>query len=111
LFHQFFRPFLARPPAVAMSYLVDLVDTIRQTNGRTDPRTDEQIARDLRETPLFLMGLRDVTPQQTALNLFNHFYPGYEAKLRLGSVHNFEISKPGLLETMLSKYFKIEFPI
>ncbi|CAF3898928.1 unnamed protein product [Rotaria sp. Silwood2] len=91
-----------RPPAVALSYLVDLVTQIQQSGGRGDPRTDEQIARDLGESSIFLMGLKDVTPQQTALNLFNHLYPGYEAKVELDSVNNLEVLKPGLLETMLT---------
>ena len=52
---------------------------------------------------MFLVGLKDVTPQQTALNLFNHLYPGYEAKVKLGSVNNLEVTRPDLLETILGK--------
>lgn len=94
---------LARPSSAALSYLVDLVTQIQQTSGRGDPRNDEEIANDLGETQICLMGLKDVTPQQTALNLFNYFYPGYESKVRLNSVNRLEIEKPGLLETILGE--------
>ncbi|CAF4236801.1 unnamed protein product [Rotaria sp. Silwood2] len=91
-----------RPPAPALSYLVDMVTLIQQSGGRADPRSDDQLARDLGENPVFLMGLKDVTPQQTALNVFNHLYPGYEAKVELGSVKNLDIKRPGLLQTLLT---------
>jgi hypothetical protein len=88
--------------------LVDLVTQIKQSGGRRDPRSDEQLATDLGESSIFLMGLKDVTPQQTALNLFNYLYPGYEVKVELGSVINLEVKKPGLLESILSKCLKFE---
>lgn len=83
--------------------MVDLVTTIQRSGGRGDPRSDEEVANDLGETQIFLMGLKDVTPQQTALNVFNHLYPGYEAKVRLNSVNRLEVEKPGLLETILGE--------
>lgn len=98
--------FLARPPAVALNYLVDLVTSIQHSSGRDDPRSDEQIARDLGENKAFLDGLRDVTPQQTALNIFNHLYPGYETKTKLDNVKSLENEKPDLLRTILSMVHK-----
>ncbi|CAF0785731.1 unnamed protein product [Rotaria sordida] len=91
-----------RPPAPVLNFLVDLVTQIQHSGGRGDARSDEQLARDLGESPVFLMGLKDVTPQQTALNLFNHFYPGYEVKVNLVSINNLEVEKPGLLENILT---------
>jgi hypothetical protein len=102
---------LARPPAAAINYLVDLVDSIQQSSGRNDPRTDEQLARDLGEDYLFLLSLRESDPQQTALNLFNHFFPTYEEKLRIGAIQNLDVERPGFLRTLLSMYFKIEFSL
>ena len=102
-FYRYFSVLLARPPAVALSYLVDSVTQIQQSSGRGDPRTDEQLACDIGENLMFLVGLKDVIPQQTALNLFNHLYPGYEAKVKLGSVNKLEVTRPGLLETILGK--------
>jgi len=95
---------IARPPAPALSYLVDLVTHIRQSNGDGDPRTDAELANDLGVSPVILMSLKDTTPKQTALNIFNYLYPGYVAKMNLESVDNLEILKPGLLETILGKY-------
>ena len=80
-----------------------MVSQIQQSGRRGDPRSDEQLARDLGESSFFLMGFKDTTPQQTALNLFNHFYSGYDAKVKLGSLDNLELEKPGLLETKLGK--------
>lgn len=88
-----------------------MVTQIQQSGGRGDPRTDEQIARDLGLSAIFLMSLKDISPQQTALNLFNHFYPGYEAKVNLESTNNLEASKPGLFNTILGKYFYIKVSI
>ncbi len=90
-----------------MNYLVDMVSVIQKSGGRADPRTDEQIARDLGESSIFLVSLRDPDPQQTALNLFNHFYPSYEDKLKLETVPNLEKKNPGFLQTILSMCFKI----
>ena len=90
-----------------MNSLVDLVALIQQSSGRSDPRTDEQIARALGKNPVFLLGLKDETPQQTALNLFNHLFPGYDTKLKLGNTKEIEKMRPGLLETMLSKHLII----
>ena len=105
--HRLFSLTLARPPPSGMNYLVDLVSLIQRSSGRGDPRNDEQIARALGENSIFLMGLKNETPQQTALNLFNHLYPGYESKLKLGSVRKMEKIRPGLLETILSKHLRI----
>ena len=103
--------FLARPPPAALSYLVDLVAQIQQSGGRGDPRTDEQIANELGESSIFLMALKDVTPQQTALNVFNQLYPKYEAKVELDSINNLQKLKPGLLETILGIGLIIEISI
>jgi len=104
-FNGFYSVFcLARPPAIALGYLVDLVTKIQQSSGRGDPRTDDQIAHDLDLSPIFLISLKDSNPQQSALNLFNHLYPGYEAKVTLGSVNNLEASKPGLFNTILGNF-------
>ena len=99
----------ARPPAVALFYLVNLVTQTQQFGGREDPRIDEQIANDFGETPIFHMGLKDISPQQTALNLFNRFYIGCEAKVRLSPINNPEIQKPDLLETILCKLLLLAF--
>ena len=96
---------IARSSASALNYLVDLVTHIQQSNGDADPRNDDQLAKDLGISRVVSMSFKDITPQQTALNLFNHFYPGYATKTRLDSVNNLEILKPGLLELILSKYF------
>jgi len=52
-FQRFFSVFLARPPATALNYLVDLVSQIQQSGRRGDPRSDEQLARDLGESSFF----------------------------------------------------------
>ncbi|CAF2383847.1 unnamed protein product [Rotaria sp. Silwood2] len=90
-----------RPSAPALHYLIDLVTHIQQSNGTGDSRSNEQLAKDLGVSLVILMNLKDITPQQTALNLFNYFYPGYAAKKDLDSINNLELLKPGLLETML----------
>ncbi len=101
----FFHLFIARPPASALNYLVDLVTQIQRSSGRDDPRSNEELARDLGSNPIILTSLKHATPQQTALNLFNHLYPGYRAKVNLCSANNLELSKPGLLESMLGKLY------
>ena len=61
------------------------------------------MAQDLGESVIFLKALKDDTPQQTALNLFNHFFPGYETKMQLVSMNNLAVVRPGFLKTMLGK--------
>jgi len=77
---------------------------IKQSNGDADIRSDEELATDLDISKVVLMSLKHTTPQQSALNLFNYFYPGYVKKTNLDTVHNLEILKPGLLDNMLGKY-------
>jgi hypothetical protein len=94
----------ARPPASAVNYLVDLVAHIQQSNGSGDARSEQQLAADLGISHVVLSGLNATTPQQTALNVFKHLYPGYAKKTILRSVENLEILKPGLLDTILGNY-------
>ncbi len=102
----------ARPPAPALNYLIDLVTHIQQSSGIEDTRTHEELATDLNINGIILMSLRDSTPQQTALNVFNYLYSGYSVKTKLDSVANLEIQKPGLLETILGNYtFRFLFEI
>ncbi|CAF2122497.1 unnamed protein product [Rotaria magnacalcarata] len=97
-----------RPAAAALNYLVDLVTQIQHSSGRDDPTSAEQLARDLGEDPKLLMGFKDVTPQQSALNLFNHLYPRYESKVELDSISKLEDEDPDLLRTILSAILKNE---
>jgi hypothetical protein len=100
-----FYLFVARPPASGLDYLLDLVARIQQTGGQSDPRTDDQLARDLRVNPIHLSSLKDSTPQQSALNLFNHIYSGYSSKITLGSTNNMERLRPGLLDSIFGRSF------
>ncbi|CAF2841147.1 unnamed protein product [Rotaria sp. Silwood2] len=90
-----------RPPASALNYLLDLVTQIQRSSGQSDSRTDEQLARDLGVNQIILMSLKHSTPQQTALNVFNHLYPGYSTKIELDSIAKLELLKPGLVESIL----------
>jgi hypothetical protein len=95
---------LARPSATTLNYLLDLVTQIQQSGGRGDPRSDQDLASALGASPIVLLSLKNTSPQQTALNVFNYLYPGYTAKLKLGSIDKLELLKPGLIDTILGKY-------
>lgn len=96
--------FVARPSAASLDYLVELVTKIQQSGGQSDPRTDQQLADDLGLSLLLLSSFKESSPQQAALNVFNHIYPGYRSKVELGSAINMDQSNPGQLNSILGKY-------
>jgi len=101
---RYFFFVLARPSPEALEFLVQLVTMINHSSGHKDKRSDEQLADEIKINLQTLLGLRDDTPQQTALNIFNYLYPGYKNKVDIGTLESLQKKNPTLLDAMLGKF-------